>query len=66
MFERVVIRRDDANECRVMRVMRGAECSTDHLMQRTILSMKMRPHTLERGITSSKLNTSVLNHWAHA
>ena len=57
MIDHVVTRRHDAKECRVTRVMRGAECSSVHLMQRTVLSMKIRPPICKRGISSRKLIT---------
>ena len=60
MLDHVIIRRRDAKECRMTRVMRGAECETDHMMQRTLLSVKIRPPVRKKGMTTKKLNTRAL------
>ena len=60
MIDHVAIRRRDAKECRLTRVMRGADCSTDHRMQRTLLTVKIRPPVRRRGVTARKLDTNKL------
>ena len=60
MLDHIAIRKRDARECRLTRVMRGAECSTDHLMQRTLLSSKIRPPVRKKGMTSRKINVNQL------
>ena len=60
MIDHVALRKRDAKECRITRVMRGAECGTDHRMQRTVLSVKVRPPLPKRGMTSRKLNLNRL------
>ena len=61
MLDHVMIRRRDLTDCLITRVMRGAECGTDHLMQRSILRLKIRPTIRKRSKTSKKLNTALLN-----
>ena len=60
MIDHVAIRKRDSRECRITRVMRGAECGTDHRMQRMVLSVKIRPPVPKTGMTSRKLNLNRL------
>ena len=61
MLDHVAIRKRDSKECHSTRVMRGADCGTDHRMQRSILNLKVRPPVRRRGMTARKLNTNLLN-----
>ena len=61
MLDHVIIRRRDLVDCLITRVMRGAECGTDHLMQRSILRLSIRPSIRRRCKTTKKLNTTLLN-----
>ena len=60
MIDHIITRKRDFSECLVTRVMRGAECGTDHLMQRMILRAAVRPPVRKTGVKSRKLNTAVL------
>ena len=60
MVDHVTTRRQGAKECRETHAMRSVECSSDHLMHRTVLSMKYRPPICKRGVSSRKLNTNLL------
>ena len=61
MLDHVAIRKRDSKECCSTRVMRGADCGSDHRMQRSILNLKIRPPIRKRGVTSRKLNTNLLH-----
>ena len=60
MLDHIAIRGRDSKECSSTRAMRGAECGTDHRMQRTILNLKIRPPVRKQGRSSRKLNTNLL------
>ena len=61
MLDHVIIKQRDKSDCTVTRVMRGAECGTDHRMQRSIFRLSIRPPVRKRASTTNKLNTSLLN-----
>ena len=60
MIDHIITRRRDFRECLVTRVMRGAQCGTDHLMQRMTLLASVRPPVRKTGVKSKKFNTAVL------
>ena len=60
MIDHYMTRRRDFRECLVTRVMRGAQCGTDHLMQRMTLFADVRPSVRMTGVKFKKLNTAVL------
>ena len=43
LIDYVIVRRRDLNEVQITRAMRGAECSTDHRLIRSILRLTVRP-----------------------
>ena len=43
LIDNVIVRRRDLNEVQITRAMRGAECSTDHRLIRSILRLTVRP-----------------------
>ena len=43
LIDNVIVRRRDSNEVQITRTMRGAECSTDHRLIRSILQLTVRP-----------------------
>ena len=61
MLDHVMIRQRDKNDCTLTKVMRGAECGTDHLMQRATFRLFIRPPVRKRASTTKKLNTTLLN-----
>jgi len=57
----VIARRRDRADIRSTRVMRGANCSTDHLLVRTICKFSIEPqHRRQRSVAPKKLNTDRL------
>ena len=60
MLDHMITRKKDMSECLITRVMRGAQCNTDHMMQRTIVAAKIRPPVRKTGMKSKKLNTHLL------
>ena len=61
MLDHVMIRQRDKSDCTLTKVMRGAECGTDHLMQRATFRLFIRPPVRKRASTTKKLNTTLLN-----
>ena len=59
MLDYVLMRRRDRQDIRITRVMRGAECWSDHLMVRSVLSLRIRPPTRRRP-AKKKLNCAGL------
>ena len=47
-------------ECLIARAMRGAQCDTDHIMQRAIVVAKIRPPVRKTGMKKTKINTNLL------
>ena len=43
LIDYVIVRRRDLNEVQITRAMRGAECSTDHRLIRSLLRLTVRP-----------------------
>ena len=43
LIDNIIVRRRDLNEAQINRAMRGAECSTDHRLIRSILRLTVRP-----------------------
>ena len=61
MLDHVLIRQRDKSDCTLTKVMRGAECGTDHLIQRATFRLSIRPPVRKRASTTKKLNTTLLN-----
>ena len=59
-LDHIIIRKRDLAECIITRVMRGAQCDTDHMMQRAILVAAVRPPIKKTGISTKRFNTSKL------
>ena len=60
MIDHIITRKRDHSECLITRVMRGAQCNTDHSMQRAILVTSIRPPMRKTGLSAEKLNTAHL------
>ena len=43
MFDHVIICKEDVKECRITRVMRSADYSSDYRKQRTVLKVRIKP-----------------------
>ena len=59
MLDYVLVRKRDRQDVRITRVMRGAECWSDHLMVRSVLSLRIRPPA-RRQPAKKKLNCTGL------
>ena len=60
MLDHIITRKRDRAECIITRVMRGAQCNTDHMMQRVILVASVRPPVRKTGISTKRFNSSKL------
>ena len=60
MLDHVLVRQRDKADCTLTKVMRGAECGTDHQMQKATFRLSIRPKVRKRGSNTKKLNTSLL------
>ena len=60
MIDHVITRKDDMSECLSSRSMRGAQCNTDHMMQRVIIVATVRPPVRKTGMRAKRLNTALL------
>ena len=60
MLENVIVKRDKA-DCTLTKVMRGAECGTDHQMQKATFRLSIRPQVRKRASNTKKMKTSLLN-----
>ncbi len=60
LLDFVIVRQKDRQDVLTTRVMRGAECWTDHLMVRSNLLMRIQPRSL-RTASYKKLNCTALN-----
>ena len=61
MLDHIITRQRDKSDCTLTRVMRGAECGTDHQMQRATFRLSIRPPVRKRASATKKLNTALLN-----
>ena len=59
MLDYVLLRKRDRQDIRITRVMRGADCWTDHLMVRSVLALRIRPPA-RKGPSKKKLNCATL------
>ena len=59
MLDYVLLRKRDRQDIKITRVMRGAECWSDHLMVRSVLALRIRPPA-RRGPARRKLNCAIL------
>ena len=60
MIDHVITRQTDLCECLSSRSMLGAQCNTDHMMQRAILVATVRPPLQKKGMKTKRLNTALL------
>lgn len=60
LLDYVIVRQKDRRDVLTTRVMRGAECWTDHLMVRSKLLMSIQPR-VPRRVPNKKLNCTALN-----
>ena len=60
MLDYIITKMRDVPECLITRVMHGAQSNTDHTMQRSIVTAKIRPSVRKTGTQSKKLNTALL------
>ena len=62
LLDYVIVRQRDSKEVRITRVMRGAECNTDHKLVRTKVQILIRkPVRFHSGTTKRKYNLHRLN-----
>ena len=59
MIDYIIVRQRDLDDVRITRVMRGADCSTDHRMVRSEISMRVRP-PIRRRAAAPSINLSLL------
>ena len=61
LLDYVIVRQKDRRDVLTTRVMRGAECWTDHLMVRSKLRMNIQPRQSRTTTANKKLNCAALN-----
>eukprot|EP00745_Piridium_sociabile_P018132 TRINITY_DN26983_c0_g1_i10.p1 TRINITY_DN26983_c0_g1~~TRINITY_DN26983_c0_g1_i10.p1 ORF type:complete len:281 (+),score=56.43 TRINITY_DN26983_c0_g1_i10:428-1270(+) len=66
MIDFVIVRQRDLQDVKITRVMRGAECWTDHRLVRSILNLRITPqHRKQPNVVRALFNTARLKHLFH-